>query len=205
MTPDMVDENGRLNDYGLDTAMRMLKSWLTAPDVDHLKIIMYGRDGRNRIIHFDTFRQYFGPGRVPGRAHKPYKKKPPVVLPADGIPDKLRPVADLLVKQCYRPAIYFLIREGVVVYVGSSASPERRVMQHALGTSKTTKKEFDGYLFYPVSLDDMLQQERNFVALLDPPINKYLKHNPFGTNVNNIESEDDCEDDETPAECPEQP
>jgi hypothetical protein len=100
-------------------------------------------------------------------------------LPAtEEYPSSLLPFAKDFVPECDTPAVYFLIKSRVVVYVGSSTRPMKRVQDHAVGTLKTIRKDFDWFALLPVPLDSMLQNERNFVALLDPVHNKNLKEPP---------------------------
>lgn len=101
----------------------------------------------------------------------------PQKLPADfRLPERLVPVRDLLTMDCDGPCIYFLFLDSIVQYVGKTIEPKRRIGQHASGSEKTAPKEFDAYLFYPVPIEEILQEERTFVALLDPPLNRKLKN-----------------------------
>lgn len=106
------------------------------------------------------------------------KVKPEPLPKGHPIPDGLRPIADKLVAHFDGPSVYFLIQGSVVIYVGISTRPERRILDHKFGTKTTEQKIFDHYLIYPVSLGEMLETERNLVAILDPVLNRNLKQKP---------------------------
>lgn len=93
--------------------------------------------------------------------------------PFDGkLPAILEPFREQMAVACYGVCVYFLVAGGKVVYVGSAVRGHKRVAQHAKGTKKTAKKEFDYALFLPCTLEEVLQTERKLIMLLDPPLNK---------------------------------
>jgi predicted DNA-binding transcriptional regulator AlpA len=98
--------------------------------------------------------------------------------PAGFIPPALDPVKENLLTACSSPAVYFLLKFETVIYVGSSLNPNRRVKDHAAGTATTKQKDFDRVLMLPVPLGELLEAEKKFVALLDPPLNVNLKPKP---------------------------
>jgi hypothetical protein len=51
----------------------------------------------------------------------------------------------------------------------------RRVPEHAKGNAKTPAKDFDWAPLLPVPLEELLEAERIYVALLDPPLNRNLR------------------------------
>ena len=69
------------------------------------------------------------------------------------------------------PAIYFLVLNLEVVYVGVSIRPLHRITEHAEGTPSTPKKDFDRAAFLPTSVEELFERELVFIAMLNPPLN----------------------------------
>ena len=67
--------------------------------------------------------------------------------------------------------IYFLLLNEVVIYVGVSVHPMRRIEEHRKGSAGTRRKEFDGAVILPVPLEELLEKELVFINLLNPPEN----------------------------------
>lgn len=91
------------------------------------------------------------------------------------VPKQMESVRADLVEECRCPAVYFLMKSGQIIYVGSSVDPMRRSQEHASGNAKTVAKDFDFALFLPVTLEELIETERTFIALLDPPLNQNMK------------------------------
>lgn len=68
--------------------------------------------------------------------------------------------------------IYFLVRDGQVVYVGSSAHPSRRCYGH----ERCAGKEFDYVVFLAADEAERESVERHWIRTLCPAHNK--AHNP---------------------------
>lgn len=101
---------------------------------------------------------------------------PSPVEPWNGsIPIGLQSVASGLVASASVPCVYFLVKGDRVVYVGSSINPKKRVEQHRTGCGAAVKKEFDSAVFLPVPLEEMLETERTFIAMLNPPLNGSMR------------------------------
>lgn len=75
-----------------------------------------------------------------------------------------------------QPAIYFLVRAGVVVYVGQSVVPRQRIATH----SREGTKKFDSAYMRPCSEGDLDELESHFIHLLSPEYNCTL---PDGTKL----------------------
>jgi len=70
--------------------------------------------------------------------------------------------------------VYFLIENGIVVYVGQSVNVFARVGQH-----KSDGKKFDEVRYFRCDKDDLDEKEMFFIKLLQPELNgryKYSKH-----------------------------
>lgn len=72
--------------------------------------------------------------------------------------------------------IYFLIRNGVVVYVGQSSSLAMRVETHQ------RDKDFDQVLFFECSPEDVLRREMELIMALKPEYNKQAQPRRFRGN-----------------------
>lgn len=90
-------------------------------------------------------------------------------------PPELEPVKDQLCAECTVSGVYFLLKGESVVYVGSSVEPTKRVKQHTVGCKNTKRKDFDSVIYLPVILDELLNREKTFVVLLNPPDNSVWK------------------------------
>jgi excisionase family DNA binding protein len=110
-----------------------------------------------------------------GRERAFLRPAPPGSVVAALLPVALLPVKSDLLETCNCPAVYFLFCGDVVIYVGSSINPARRLNDHAQGTAKTPKKDFTHALCLPVPLQELIETEKKFIALLDPPLNVNLK------------------------------
>jgi len=69
-----------------------------------------------------------------------------------------------------RSRVYFLYREGVVVYVGQAVNVRRRVADH-IGEGV---KDFDAVSFIPFAPDKLLAAEARYIRRLRPALNKAL-------------------------------
>lgn len=65
------------------------------------------------------------------------------------------------------PCVYFLIESGAVVYVGQSRHLPSRLAQHNQGG-----KRWERVLFMPVPESELLRVEAQWIAALQPPLNK---------------------------------
>lgn len=84
------------------------------------------------------------------------------------IPEKLRDVADKLKRYdigIFPPCVYFLIRAGVVVYVGQTVSLPARIQVHL------EDKSFNDVLYLAVPRENLLEVERFFIGTLSPEYN----------------------------------
>jgi excinuclease UvrABC nuclease subunit len=67
--------------------------------------------------------------------------------------------------------LYFLIRSGVIVYVGSSRHPSRRVWSHQ--RSRKVRKLFDAVVYLPVEdPKDLLDIEVRWIRAIRPIYNQ---------------------------------
>lgn len=62
--------------------------------------------------------------------------------------------------------IYFLIRKGVIVYVGRAIHVEARIISHM------KQKKFDAWHWVPCSVKDAPSLERSYIDALDPILNR---------------------------------
>lgn len=78
----------------------------------------------------------------------------------------------------YSPSIgvYFLIREGRVVYVGQSLNCEGRIDAHTKGVSM---KEFDSYHIVGCPVHKLDELEALYISKLRPPLNKVQSGSRF--------------------------
>lgn len=60
--------------------------------------------------------------------------------------------------------IYFLIKDGSVIYVGQSTQPERRLLQHR-------DKDFDSFRIIKCHVSKLLEYERRLIKLFNPVFN----------------------------------
>jgi hypothetical protein len=72
-------------------------------------------------------------------------------------------------REGYEPAVYFLIRDEKVVYVGKALYPALRNVEHKHGLSGTTKKVFDWMLLRPCKEHELTQLEEYYKYLLEWP------------------------------------
>ena len=68
------------------------------------------------------------------------------------------------------PVIYFLLFDGVVVYVGATRNPSKRIKIHR----KT--KDFDCIMYWPCTKENIERREQDWIAAFAPKYNRY--HNP---------------------------
>jgi hypothetical protein len=61
------------------------------------------------------------------------------------------------------PGVYFLIREGVVVYIGKTRSLMARLTKH-----RNNGKVFDAYTFLPCALEDLAKTEALYIMAYWP-------------------------------------
>jgi len=61
--------------------------------------------------------------------------------------------------------IYFLVRAGVIVYVGQSVDVHTRVLAHR------ASKQFDSAFFWPVPAAELCKVEGAFIRILKPELN----------------------------------
>jgi hypothetical protein len=89
------------------------------------------------------------------------------------VPESLFPVAaDLKVFNLIRvPCVYFLVRDGVVVYVGKSVNLVKRLSKHL------ESKLFDSVFYLPVTTEDLDAAEKRFITRLNPIYN--MTPSPF--------------------------
>lgn len=73
-------------------------------------------------------------------------------------------------------AIYFLLKDGEVVYVGQSVSVFDRLLSHLNEMRSEAAKDFDSTSFIPVPKDRLDELEQLFIRVLRPKYNR--AHNP---------------------------
>ena len=85
----------------------------------------------------------------------------------DFVPDEIQDMPGL--KQIpigeYLPSVYFLCKEGNIVYIGQSVNPSMRVAQHS------ESKEFDAVYAIHVPRDSLNRVEGALIRHLQPPLN----------------------------------
>jgi hypothetical protein len=70
--------------------------------------------------------------------------------------------------------IYFLLRQGQVVYVGQTIQQAvQRVSMH------NKDKEFDSWHWIPCPIESLAETERAYIAALKPTLNKQLNGRPL--------------------------
>jgi hypothetical protein len=117
--------------------------------------------------------------RLPNRIAFTYN--PPPLSVGDNLPEQLRGISclcDITSSVKLSAGVYFLIHEGVVVYVGQSLHPVSRVKQH------TSCKEFDRVLFLPTLPEELDGVEGTFIRHLKPKYNVNALGRVFGPQAN---------------------
>lgn len=109
------------------------------------------------------------------------------VCPGEPLPINLRPVvqqppapatipralAEVEARLCeippleYPSCVYFLIRQQEIAYVGQSRNLLARLVQHRM-----EGKSWDRVLYLPVPADRLLEVERQWIWVLQPPMNR---------------------------------
>ena len=85
------------------------------------------------------------------------------------IPLGLQKVPNLQeIKLVAASGIYFLCRDGEVIYIGQASCAMARLGQHLA----ENRKQFDAAFFLPTPLDQLNDVEIKFIKLLNPPSNK---------------------------------
>lgn len=93
-----------------------------------------------------------------------------VVIPppdlTDRPPTSISNVSNLtqLPKHGYQPGVYFLCKEGEVIYVGQSISPSSRIATHV----SERQKDFDRVYLLPTPMSELDQVEASFIHHLRP-------------------------------------
>jgi hypothetical protein len=88
------------------------------------------------------------------------------------IPDELDAIADLCVSGLLHRAhyVYYLYRDGEVVYIGQTSNVMSRMVSHSVGKSR---KHFDGAMYRLCeSENDMRKIESNEIHRLRPAFNR---------------------------------
>jgi hypothetical protein len=67
------------------------------------------------------------------------------------------------------PAVYFLLKAHIVVYVGKSEYPPERIASHYKGKKK---KDFDRVLLLPTPISELEKVETAFIQIFQPEGNK---------------------------------
>lgn len=73
----------------------------------------------------------------------------------------------------FPPCVYFLVRLGVVVYVGSSVNLAARIPGH-----RRAGKVFDEIFYVPTERRDMLRIEQALIQALRPKLNRHRRKKP---------------------------
>lgn len=86
--------------------------------------------------------------------------------------------------------VYFLLREGSVVYVGQSENVLARIYRHRV--------EYDAYAFLPFPIEALDRAEAHYARLLDPPdngrhLNGKLRLNPVCRNPQSRDERPDAQ------------
>jgi hypothetical protein len=67
------------------------------------------------------------------------------------------------------PGVYFLCREGEIIYVGASVAVAKRVMEH-------TDKNYDHAYYIPVPVPSMAEVEGAFIRHFKPKENRWVQN-----------------------------
>lgn len=88
------------------------------------------------------------------------------------LPEQLRPFATHLQRMPLQhpPCVYFLMKEGRVVYVGQTVELRRRIKSHRV------EKDFDDVYFMPVPRKNLGAVEADLITSLRPPLNVLRPH-----------------------------
>ncbi len=114
---------------------------------------------------YTNFFTYQGGHNVPGKFRIfNYEECVP-----QNIPKKLLSITNLYQYNFdgYPPAVYFLCKEGEVVYVGQTVSMAGRMESHI-----RDNKQFDSVFFIPVPRSILSNVEKAFIKLLKPILNR---------------------------------
>jgi len=85
------------------------------------------------------------------------------------MPPELRGITDLREIDVIPPGIYFLCRDGELVYIGQSIYPPARVGQHM------KNKEFDRVFFKPVPQSELAETEAQLITHFQPELNRHIR------------------------------
>jgi hypothetical protein len=96
------------------------------------------------------------------------RKVPPALREIPGLAD--------ITDAARRTGIYFLCRDGVLLYVGQSINAYARVAEH------TKYREFDSAFFLPWPADDLNRIEAALIRTLTPPLNGRLPNGKMRVN-----------------------
>jgi len=78
--------------------------------------------------------------------------------------------------------IYYLIQDGVIVYVGQSKNIRKRIASHIV----EGKKKFDSYSFFPAEKENLNQLELDEILEHNPIYNSCLLQNDIYKNADQI-------------------
>jgi hypothetical protein len=83
------------------------------------------------------------------------------------VPASLREIVGLcdITDECLRTGIYFLCRDGALLYVGQSVNAAGRIAEHY------RRYEFETVYFLPWPADDLNRMEAALIRALRPPMN----------------------------------
>jgi hypothetical protein len=127
-------------------------------------------DGGEPLFTVGQVKDYIKSNLTIGNNPRPF----PIVLPVPTAkdpflpPDSIKGIQGLqrLPQALYPPCVYFLIKKGVIQYVGQSVCIAARISQHQ------NIKEFDEVYYLPVPQSDLNVTERAFIKLIKPPLNR---------------------------------
>jgi len=133
----------------------------------------YRIDGGEPLFHMQSLKQYvrrYLTNTCDG-APLPLELRPIVIAPiAKSVPVALAMIQDRMAEYPAMevpPCVYFLIEHHQVLYVGQSQNLPSRLTQHE-GNGKT----WDRVLFMPVPPSELLRVEAEWIAALNPPLNR---------------------------------
>ncbi len=164
-----LEDVGWMLSMGKGEARRLLVAGELPPPMKFGKLLRWHRGDiqslveRKRKILIDEFYYKFNPAKVD-----------PTASPATDVPEELQTVQGAIQEYhgfAHAHCVYFLLRLGVVVYVGKTKQLGIRVGQHLKGSNKTPKKDFTRVLYMLVEPDKVDAAEVYYIKTLTPEYN----------------------------------
>lgn len=101
------------------------------------------------------------------------------------VPNSLREIAGLcdITDEIMRTGIYFLCRDGALIYIGQSVNAASRISDHY------RKYEFETVLFLPWPADDLNRIEAALIRALRPPLNGKSTNGKMRTSLGDVDGD----------------